>query len=1116
MTKSVLIIVENAAFCTSFLIAIYRINKANLDRLLRYKQFLLPITAVIYTIVMMLLYGKVKSISLALLKLLPEKISEIITPEAGFIVFAMYNILALSIFVKVKKLYFRINRKIEERIAEGRGVNSENFIDSLLEIYANVRDWLREKFYYYYEDKKVWLVKDEYGQMRIYLHVFLIVITVILMALVMPSEYLLRKGLLEERIFPAYFAIIFGELFCFINGLINEEYNALVASEEDSSTRIGEYHFLRDLYRILFSDKIIADNTTVDNAISDSTNQDFFDTFSVSNDPKEVAFGKYYEKINAKGFEIDHNYLLASLDLLNGKSILFNNPFYNDFSPYVFYPMNRALLNDRKVLIVLGRHSIEEDIRQWVTDGLTDITDIPDMWKIDVLGDVKKDCNVGIISRSHVNDYAVQKINSDFLKNVDFVVIIEPSKLLSTAQVGLNTLIKTCKNYKDRNITFCAFDKNSDGLVDSLSHMLMNSFSEVSSTDKHTGSLSYVSWNVDTEHLQHRLFNDVSRYLGVGTELSFMALKNQISKTEWYGGEVFPVSDMSWIDRQYYKTLLDYADLPTYQEVMDEVFETTPNYWSARKQDFKFMTVEDESYNMFEIMRNFATRSNKDGFINIISSDYLFKDYMGQNYSIFENDAKAIPTIAPDYARTGRNVALKLIVMLASGKVEENVVAKELSIYGITPVEGITVKEQLWFEIYNCFTSSKDVNTELPYEDALKETISKKILIDNNEISINIIEDENEYNPELDKYEKLYFIRNEYAIRDFIKDLQSASYITEDEVDNRHYLGSELLGNVFQKILPGQFFTFNGKYYEMEKLTGNKDVLVKRAADHITGRPTYRQHRKYIVENIVNCSEMGSIKDVGDFAIVRKMADITVDTDAYFKMNIHSDFNTSKRISVNGVPQRNYKNKRLLEIKFPEGITAQIKYTLTVLLNESFRSFFADDQEYIVAVTSYNVEEVGEYPLTYEIGSSESSDIDNNSIYIIEDNQMDIGLLLAVERNIKRFFETIFDYLNWHMEYLEYSKKPVEIEKVEEEIGELEPPKESEKPKKKKKRLLGFLRRKKKKTKDTEDTETKEKEDSSNEDETPKVETDSSVNGIPEGDEKEDNNSEEVEDDIQK
>lgn len=54
------------------------------------------------------------------------------------------------------------------------------------------------------------------------------------------------------------------------------------------------------------------------------------------------------------------------------------------------------------------------------------------------------------------------------------------------------------------------------------------------------------------EGIETQAIPNITRYLGGGTELSFFALKNQISKTYWYGGEAYPVTDAHWISKQYY------------------------------------------------------------------------------------------------------------------------------------------------------------------------------------------------------------------------------------------------------------------------------------------------------------------------------------------------------------------------------------------------------------------------------------------------------------------------------------------------------------------------------------------------------------------------------------
>lgn len=49
------------------------------------------------------------------------------------------------------------------------------------------------------------------------------------------------------------------------------------------------------------------------------------------------------------------------------------------------------------------------------------------------------------------------------------------------------------------------------------------------------------------------------------------------------------------------------------------------------------------------------------------------------------------------------------------------------------------------------------------------------------------------------------------------------------------------MGHVFQALIPGQFLTYDGKYYEVQAITPQNGVAVRRAADHITDRVYYRQ-----------------------------------------------------------------------------------------------------------------------------------------------------------------------------------------------------------------------------------------------------------------------------------
>ncbi len=1035
MIDTILKIIKMVSATLPFLFLCFMSKKVNLPSSKRSKQFFMPIVAVVYVIVGMFainalnewLLNLIQNIpdwiaSLAGFPWMPDKISALIEQFAalvrvfiddlnlGFWIFYISNAVIILAYMAVKKFCIEIM---------SRSIKTDGALHQKI----------AGMFYEYFPEKDKWCLMESYVQARSMLKLFYYSAVVLSTLLLFASSFFYDDGLLKSVFYPVFGVLAVGELFFYLDGATKREYSGRILGEDEDAYRTVNYSLLRKFLRSVFGDKLLAENTSINNALAyDVTTDEIIRELEKSEDQKIVCFASYIDALNKTGFRLDHNYLRSSLDMLNGKSILFNNPFYNDLIPYAFYPMNRALLSHQKVLVVLGRHSIEEDVKEWLGKGIEAVTNIPFMWNVGVLSAEAQELDIGIVTRSDVLDIELHNANTEFLENVGFVVVIEPSKLISTAQIGLNLLVKKCRTEEDKNIVYCLCDKNCDGLVDAMSHVLMTSLTEVSATKKHLGTSSYMCWEADEEYLHHRLVPNISRYLGVGTELSFAALKNQVSKTKWYGGEAFPVTDIRWIDQQYYYDLTKYAGLPTSQGAMDERFVATPNFWSAEVEKNTYMTVEDEANNMFEILRDFSTRTTEQGFINIISSDYLLKDYMADNASIFEADAKAIPCIVADYTRSNRNTILRLILMMSTFPVSAQTLEKELSLLGISVFD---LKKQLWYELYNCYAKvSETAVLSEDYRAAVNTVYGEPLRFAEGEWTHDIIKKDEAFNLKSGKMETTYSIVDAEFMKRCVSELRSAGYVAEDEKGQRYYLGAELGGHIYQKYLPGQFFTFGGKYYEMQYLTADGQVLVRRAADHITGRPTYRQIREYTVLGTKPSNKIGAQQDIAGLKVVKEFADISVSTSGYYRMEKYNDFATAKRVLFEGDNskiRREYRNKEILRIELPDfggKLNDSIRYTVTVLFNEIFKTLFAENHAFICAVTDDSfLDEAADKPMTYSI-KGEGCALQSNAIYILEDSQLDLGLTVAVERNLERIFGMVHDYLDWHLATLEASLNP--------------------------------------------------------------------------------------------
>ena len=999
---------------------------ANLKKEERYKQFLMPILAIILCIVAMAFLSEIYDGLVQLMQsvsgwvdqlggFLTEKLPANLSAVGSFVenlsdkldtfikslnlnfwAFFIANAAILLAYVIVKKILLAFLRPL--------------FRD------GNLFQKTAALFYDYDEDDDRWYLNPKFSQARTFLKVMYVTAVALGVVGVLASSWLYLNEWLTALYYPVFSVIVLGELCFLLDGYTKAETKNRLEGEADTALNGGNYSIMRGFLRRLFGDKLAAENTTVSEVgQSVLTNDELLTELEASDDPAVATYGHYMRRRSNDGMELDFNYLLSGKQLLGGQSMLFSNPFYYDLVPYVFYPFNQTLLRKKKVLVVLGRHGAEEDVEDWCRKGFLSVTNTPDLWNIGLLSDKEQDLDVGIISRSNVHNLKLHEANRAFFEDVETVVLVEPSRLVTTAQIGLNSLVRLCSG-EGKKLTFCSMDKNCDGLLDTLSHLLMTVINEVTATNRHKGASSYMIWEADGDYLQHRMLPNLSRYLGVGTELSFAALKNQVPETKWYGGDAFPVQDIHWIAKQYYYDLLHYANLPTNQETMDRAFQVSHNIWSVPMAPFQYLTVEDESYNMFEVKRAFSTRATDQGFVNVICSDYLLKDYMADNDTIFNADPKAIPYIAADYARTARNTVLRLCLRMSAAPVTESEICRELLLVDKIPDDPAKV---LWQAICeNCgyvgeASEDRDGQCALIYHTADGDV----------EFTANILVCKRRFNMETGKMENMYSITNQRFISLVLDALSLAEYIAEDENGKQQFLGTELKGHILQKYLPGQFFTFGGKYYEMVRLTKEGRVLVRRASDHINGRPMYRQIRNYHLSNITDSNVMGECRDLGFMRIFRQYADIRVQTPGYWKMERYNDFGSATRVILNGIPDRLYNYKSVLRVElFPEGgVSAGTLHTLVPLMNEVLRTLLAENQDYLTVVVNGEAQ----LPSTMSLSLDDSTQREN-CFYIIEDSQMDIGLLDAVERNLNRIFEIVCDYLQWHEEKLSGPETPAQ------------------------------------------------------------------------------------------
>jgi hypothetical protein len=257
-----------------------------------------------------------------------------------------------------------------------------------------------------------------------------------------------------------------------------------------------------------------------------------------------------------------------------------------------------------------------------------------------------------------------------------------------------------------------------------------------------------------------------------------------------------------------------------------------------------------------------------------------------------------------------------------------------------------------------------------------------------------------------------------------LEHLRAAYFFVEDEREKTAYIGALLYGHVYQAMLPGQFLTYGGKYYEVQsigRIREREGVVLRRAADHIRDRRVYRQIRtihladfepnpaagaRLTVDKVEAQPHGDGYTHVNRIEVTRSFATIRVETTGYLEMPSRSALGEARRIGVEDVPGREYRHKEVLEIRLPE-IDAATRRTIVAVLNELFVSVFPNGHQYLTALTFDDGDDAGD--LLDDLVVEGRSD----SIFIVEDSLVDLGLIVAVERNWRRLLEIVTDYLLW-------------------------------------------------------------------------------------------------------
>ena len=841
-------------------------------------------------------------------------------------------------------------------------------------------------FYEYDADYDLWSLKEKWTNFRKYFFAMVCGATLVTGLFAGFTWVLGPKSSLWIMTFPSAALVVINEIYSFINGKTKEESTNEVSADESVSRKISNFYKLRVVFEQLLPGPMLSSNSGYEFARTEST-VDVLKQIATQDDRESKATASYFlSKERYKNADVDG--IQATSNMMHRKNVVFFNPFYRELEKYIMLPLINTLLNGKKCVVVAGRISTCEDIKNWLNEKISEYSHINSLWCTEVLSHKKTECDIGIISFPQLYDYRILSENKSFFNETDFVILIEPSLIVNTGQIALNIIAEEmhCNNEKP---VYCICDRNVDGLVDTMSHLLHTEFTDVVAPPVSRCLYTAMGWDADGEFMRQTLFDKQTRYLGNGIEVAAIAVKNQIPKVSWYAETKVPIRDIKWIAGQYFATLCRYMNIPAQQNALYEKIKFIPSLWSVddNSDDEQFIIVEDEFCNMFNAMRTYLSKGKVQSFVNVMSENYLLRDYMRCNQQMFMSNPDAIPSIVADYAKTERNTLIKLILLMTFRPVTEKEILDEFHLVGIETDDAFGILSKMLKKYTYADESVFTVNTA-------KEEIGGLSPIS---VCSFTVTSEN-----FEKY--------------FAKSLKSAYFIVEEERQNQEYIDAKMFSHITQLVLPGQFVTYNGKYYLVKRISPQSGVVLRRASDLYDGRKYYRQVRKYVFDSAIN-DEITNIRKVMDIEIAFIRKDFSVKTTGYLELNDNHDLRLARLVDLSADMvvadfERRYRNKSVLRIRFPE-LTSKMRFTLCLVMSEIFRTLFPDGWQYLSVITKQPDDVEG--MLNYVVYPVEG-ELNEDYIYIVEDSDIDLGLIEAVERNLMKIMEIVADFLDWHYE----------------------------------------------------------------------------------------------------
>jgi hypothetical protein len=860
----------------------------------------------------------------------------------------------------------------------------------------------------YIKSRGLILLKKEWTYLSTFFKFASIVPFVLLVLLIYATVYQLTFIQYLPK-YPIISFVLLIEIAWFLNGrkfLFNEGF---IDGKDAITRRLTTYEELYKLYKELWEDRLLADGIVRENMhFHHRTNHFSYENLS-SDSEHQLIINAICERLKKRNLIIDESYTMMMLEMIQEHDVIIEDVIYEDFSSYFFSALYHLLTKNKKILIIVHSQYAVGEAVEWVTNGIKEVSGIEQVWKVTTFLDaIEQNINsdVLIVSPDILQEKQFLQYLSQLEKTkiLEGIMLLQAEKLIPSFSTIIHAFNLNVRELIGKKPQYIILTEWYEGLDHTIRDVLQCKPRGIVASASISQNLHYMVWKKEGEKwLQHTILPKIShRQLEAEVVLSLPALKANIEPVHFINQRRTNVKESIHEILDMKVALFELGfDLETMDQFL-KMIQIHDRNLSIPIDEFSFLLIRDDNYNLVDRLNLWKGAGKIASFVHIVSPPYLIRDYLADQLEFYMSTNRTIAPLTPRLSQSVWSIAYYLLERLCHFYINEEEVESCLRRAKIhsyrSVIEGV-------HELFSAAFGPK-----LAY----RFTIESKELV--------------KFDQFRREFVKLAQFRIPYTAK--VKILPKGFRFIEIKHNNK-CIAEIFEGHIYQQYLPGQFHSFNGEHYKIQKVDLEHGV-VEVSSEPLYENKYYRPRMEYRLSQLAveGSFENKTISfEQFEVSIEELQADVTVHTSSYLELSELLNLRSMKVHTFHHEEEinRHYENGHLLRIGIcsKEGTfqnAAQIEFTLALLLNELFLSLFPDTHHFVKVCARFD----GAFFDQTDALSKKlqlimpSLQIDGEAegkgqitLYMIEDSPVHLGILEAISNNWEKIFDILNDYLFW-------------------------------------------------------------------------------------------------------